>query len=395
MAIPEIIAQAKQTDIADLVSRYVSLEKVAGDEWQGPCPQCGGDDRLHCTSEWWFCRQCHPKRGDAIDFLRHATGCNFQEATEKLTNQPWPERKAHVQQPKAQRPDNRTEEWFESAANLMRLHQRDLPGSEGAAYLRHRGLSPDTWAAFGLGFTPSAKYPDSSAGLPAIAIPWYRGGKLTAIRYRFLNPPSKQKITSLPGSKFGGALFGGQSIPEWVHMPLDGDRRGAEQHCTLVLCEGEINAMSIWQVSRDTNLHVMSLGSETARLSDGAIAVAQRYGRVIIWMDREELARKLVDQLPGSTGIPSPNGKDANELLQEMKLGTFITHQRWESARTESEKWRLIFDLWDAANEGAGLEASTAAAYAKLCDHMGRMNDLVERSPDTWVTAQRLLVEKG
>lgn len=394
MAIPEIIAEAKRIDVADLVGRYVSLTKVSGNEFEGPCPKCGGDDRLHCSTDWWFCRQCHDKRGDAIDFMRHATGCTFQEATEKLTNQPWPERKAHVQQPKAQRPDDRSEEWFESAAKLMRLHQRDLPGSEGASYLRGRGLSPDTWSAFGLGFTPNAKYPGATAGSPAIAMPWVRGGKLTAIRYRFLNPTGKHKLTSLTGSKFGGALFGGQAIPAWVHMPLQSDYRGAERHCTLVLCEGELNAMSIWQVSRDTNLHVMSLGSETARLSDGAIAVAKRYGRVIIWMDREELARELMGQVGNAHACYSPDGKDANDLLQMGILGKFLVEQRWLSTRSDHEQWQLIFDLWDAANEGAGLEGGTAAAYAKLCDRMGRMNDLVERG-GVWVTAQRLQREKA
>jgi len=389
MSIQEIVAEAKRINVADLVSRYVSVNRVASGEWEGPCPQCGGDDRLHCAEDWWFCRQCHPKRGDAIDFLRHATGCTFQEATEKLTNQPWPERKPHVNQPKAQRPDDRQADWFEDAAALMRQHQIALPGSEGATYLRERGLHSDTWAAFGLGFAPYAKYRDAEGTYPAIAIPWVRGGKITAIRYRFLKPPSKQKLTSLPGSKFGGVLFGGQALPEWVQMAPDEGRKGAEQHCTLVLCEGEINAMSIWQVARDTNLHVMSLGSETARLSDGAMSFAKRYGRVIIWMDREELAAQLVEQISGSLGVASPGGQDANDLLQKGTLGKFLVARRWEAARTESEQWRLIFDLWDAANEGVGLDSSTAQAYAKLCEAKGRMNDLVERESGVWVSATK------
>ena len=31
-----------------------------------PCPNCGGTDRLHVTEGWAFCRECHPKRMDAI-----------------------------------------------------------------------------------------------------------------------------------------------------------------------------------------------------------------------------------------------------------------------------------------------------------------------------------------
>lgn len=393
MAIPEIIAQAKQIDVADLVGRYISLDRASGNEWQGPCPKCGGDDRLHCTDEWWFCRQCHPKRGDAIDFLRHATGCTFQEATEKLTNQQWPERKPHVNHPKAQRVDERAETWFEDAARLMRHHQVALPGSEGAEYLRGRGLQPSTWAAFGLGFAPAIKNPETEMMMPAIAIPWYRGGKLTAIRYRFLKPPTKRKITSLPGSKFGGVLFGGQALPEWVTSSLPYVERGCEHWCALVLCEGEINAMSIWQVAHDTHLHVMSMGSESGHLSEGAIEFAKRYGQVIVWMDKTDLAKQLMGQIPGAFGFGSPNGKDANDLLQSGTLGGQLVALRWQAAKTDEQRSQLIYDLWDSANEGEGLESGTAAAYRKLCEHVGRAFDLVESDPGVWVTNRRAVMD--
>lgn len=381
MAIPEIIAQAKQIDVADYISRYTPLEKTSSHEWQGPCPKCGGNDRLHAKADGWFCRQCHPIHNvhgwhDAVDFLQWLEGCTFQEATERLTNQPWPERKPHVNQPKAQRVDDRPEAWFEGAASLLRNHQLKLPGSEGATYLSGRSLQPATWAAFGLGF--AAEY-------PAIAMPWYRGGKITAIRYRLLNPASKQKIVSLPNSKFSQVLFGSQALPDWVlASPIDG-RKGCERYCTLVLCEGEINAMSIWQVAHDTNLHVLSMGSESSKLSAGAVEFAKRYGRVIIWMDRAELAKQLMEQVTGSYGFSSPGGKDANDLLQGGTLGGQLVALRWQAATSDDERSRLFYDLWDSANEGDGLDASTAAAFKKLCEHRGRDFDLVEVEAGRWL----------
>lgn len=384
MAIQEIIAQAKQINVSDLISRYVALEKASSHEWQGGCPKCGGSDRLHCSEEWWFCRQCHVKRGDAIDFMRWMDGSTFKEATEKLTNQPWPERKPHINQPKVQRMDDREEAWFDNAAKALKLHQLKLPGSEGVDYLRGRGLQPATWAAFGLGF--AAEY-------PAIAMPWYRGGKITAIRYRLLNPHGKQKIKSLPGSKFGSVLFGAQALPDWVYeglqQPIEG-YRGVDQHCTLVLCEGEINAMSIWQVAHGSNLHVMSVGSETEHLSAGAIAFAQRYGQVIIWMDKEEKVKKVMPQVLGAFGFSSPQGKDANDLLQAGNLGGQLVALRWQAARTDDERHRLFWDIWDNANEG-GIDASTMAAFCKLCPYMGREMVLIESEPGVWVTAQRAM----
>lgn len=398
MAIPEIIAQARQIDVADLVSRYVALEKVTAHEWQGPCPKCGGNDRLHAKKDGWFCRQCKPidaKHGwhDAVDFMRFVSGCTFQEATERLTNQPWPERKKpSPHQQRGHKMDERTADWFDNAAKLMAQHQLALPDSEGAEYLQKRGLTPATWEVFGLGYAPTIKNPETNTLMPAIAMPWYRGGKLTAIRYRFLKPAGKRKITSLPDSRFGGVLFGGQGLPEWIHPQLEPDTKGLEQFCTLVLCEGEINAMSIWQVAFETRVHVMSVGSETGQLSAGAVAFAARYGRVIIWMDKEELAKKLVAQLPNSFGFSSPNGKDANDLLQAGTLGGQLVALRWQAAKTDEQRQQLIYDLWDGANEGEGLETGTAMAYQRICEHTGRSSDLIESETGKWITSQRVLV---
>lgn len=389
MDIKNIVDQAKQIDIADLISRYTPLEKVSGHEYQGPCPKCGGSDRLHCTAEWWFCRQCHTKRGDAIDFMQFVAGGTFQEATERLTNQVWPERKKPViTRNNPARPDDRDESWFLQAAALLKNYQLKLPGSEGATYLRGRSLTPATWAAFRLGYTPNY------SGYPCIAIPWYRGGKVTAIHYRYLNPPGKQKIISLKGSKTTGALFGSQALPDWVSASQDVNYRGMEQHCTLVICEGEINAMSIWQVAHGTNLHVMSMGSESGKLSAGAIEFAKRYGQVIIWMDKDERVTDVMDQVPGAYGFASPSGNDANDMLKAGKLGGELTVLRWKAARSDDELSRLMWDLWDAANEDDGLDTSTAMAFKKLCEYLGREFVFVEGEPDRWFTGRRVATLK-
>lgn len=373
MLVQDIIEQAKQINVTDLISRYVSLNRASSHEWQGGCPKCGGDDRLHCTAEWWFCRQCHTKRGDAIEFVRWLDGSTFQAAMEKLTNQPWPERKNLVTtRNNSPRPDEREESWFEDAAALMKQHQSallDYP-NRGDDYLRSRGLERATWEAFGLGYHPAALNRDTHEEMPAIAMPWFRGGQLTAIRYRFLNPTGKQKITSIAGSRFSNVLFGGQALPEWVAMPPAQGERGSERFCTLLICEGEINAMSIWQVAHSSNVHVVSVGSETSRLSPGALALAKRYGKVIIWMDKVELVKHLVGELPGTFGYSSPEGQDANDLLRQGKLGGILTALRWDITRSDEERRRLYYDLWDARQRGE-LDESTTAAFEKIARHMG------------------------
>ena len=79
------------------------------------------------------------------------------------------------------------------------------------------------------------------------------------------------------GRYFSGLLFGGQAQP-LLHKAR-----------TLLITEGEINAMSIWQVAHESRLDVLSVGSESARLTPAMLQIAQQYGQVLIWADRAEV----------------------------------------------------------------------------------------------------------
>ena len=336
----DLIARAKLANVTELVAARVKLRKASSHEWEGPCPKCGGADRLHATADWWFCRQCHTKRGDAIDWLRFADGLSFPAAVERLTGERLPDRNAQRQQPQPKTEPAQSPDWLPEAQRELENAQAALwsdDDTRGAEYLADRGLMGLTWQAFGLGYG-FAMNRDTGAEQPAIAMPWYRGSRLTAIRWRFLAPSGKQKITSRPGSRFGGQLFGGQAMPSWVRLPVPPDTKPCEALCTLVLCEGEINAMSIWQVAYDTRVHVLSLGSESAHLPDGAVKLASRYGRVIIWMDKPELAKRLMAQVPGAFGIASPGGRDANDLLQAGHLLDLLSDVRRQACRTDEER---------------------------------------------------------
>ncbi len=68
----EEIDQAKRVDLVSLAQEVTTLRRVSRrGEWEGPCPRCGGSKRFHVHADgWFFCRHCHPRRGDAIDFVR-------------------------------------------------------------------------------------------------------------------------------------------------------------------------------------------------------------------------------------------------------------------------------------------------------------------------------------
>jgi len=87
----DIAALKQRINLADLIGRDTPLIRIAGTrggEWAGPCPFCGGQDRLHVQPAYgggrWFCRQCAPRGGDAIDYLCRRERLTFHEAVSRL-----------------------------------------------------------------------------------------------------------------------------------------------------------------------------------------------------------------------------------------------------------------------------------------------------------------------
>lgn len=384
---------AQAADLLALAGRHTQLKKNAHHDWCGPCPRCGGKDRFHVfqnriTKRWSFlCYQCHGRPGDAIEFVRWLHGADFVEAVQQLAGAPQARR---IEPP----PPAVNLSWTQRVRRLV-VDAQDLlwsdEGEAARAYLERRGLEPHTCLAFGLGYRPDAPVPgtDGKRRAPAIVMPWTAGrvvlpppstGKVTAVRYRFLEPQDGAKITAEGGSRFAGRLYGGQVLP-----------RVAERLRTLVLVEGEINCMSIWQCAGspermfDWRLDVLSLGSESAKLSPAAVAAIGEYGKVLVWADRGEVARELAQTLPNAHPIRSPGGKDANDLLQEGLLAGFLAEALADAARNEWELEGLLWTLWDAARSPYGLDGATATVCRWLAERLGKQATLVEAEPNRWI----------
>lgn len=391
--------QAKRVDLFALAERYTTLK--AGElERAGPCPACGGDDRLHVGeytdgTYWFFCRQCHAKRGDTIEFLRwRQPGLTFPDAVQQLTGGALLPAPARQQQPAQRQPaKQQPAEWRSKAERVVvAAHERlwTPAGEPGRVYLESRALEPHTWQAFGLGFVPDAPLPGTKGQqrAAAIVLPWRAAGNLVAVRYRFLEAQHytdlegsgrTEKLVAESGSQFAGRLFGGQAMPE-----------GHQRQGWLLICEGEINAMSCWQVAKESGLDVLSLGSESAKLSPAAVAFAGRYGQVLCWADRAEVAQSLMQTLPGAYGLRSPGGQDANDLLRSGHLGGFLALAREDAAGGVGELERLLWALRDAAATLEGLDTSTAKVTMSLAAKLGKGVDLVEPEPGRWILREQL-----
>jgi DNA primase len=382
-------AAVKQNiDLRELAGRYTTLHRESVREMAGPCPKCGGDDRFHVTETSFMCRQCHAQWGDAIEFVRWVDGVGFKEALNKLggstVHGTLPARSTGFMEPEetdTSRPP--LPAWAEKATHLVNsAHERlfSSAGQPGADYLLNRGLEPHTWHRFHLGYREDAPLPGTWNSntkqfaypcQPAIVTPWHNEvGQVKAVRYRFLQShgyndangqPRRQKQCAAYGSHFAGQFYG------WPGL-----LGGAERLMTLLICEGELNALSCWQAQHDAHLDVLSLGSESQRLTPDMIAWAQQYRRVIVWADKNNIAWELKQQLPGAYAVRSPNGQDANDLLRTGKLGAHLAGVRFKAATTDNEREGLLWDLCDAVWLSSGVDIGTVESIEYIANLLGK-----------------------
>ncbi len=302
-------------DLRTLAAPLTTLRRESSTELAGPCPLCGGRDRFHVASTFFFCRSCYPLENgqphDAIALMRWLHRCSFREAVEMLDgsalqpakNAPPP---ATDDGPRQTRPEP---DWILRQTAAMASYQEALWADENPvrSYLLDRALTPDTCIMYGLGYNA-----DAHRRGPALAIPWYRAGELFAIHYRFLDG-GDPRLMFASGSHARGLLWGKHAFRP--------DGR------TLVIVEGEINAMSIRQVAKNARVDVLSLGGESNAITPAAAAFARSYPACIVWLDREDKAREKAAQCGGaalwSVSVEHEGRAikcDANELLQRCAL---------------------------------------------------------------------------
>ena len=305
----------------------VQLRK-AGAYHVGACPFCGGVDRFTVKhtpqGDKWHCRNCgDDKYHDVIEFIMRRDGIGFIEACRlsgaELYRAGEITTKIQPAQPKApQVPDEATQARMIGAMDKASERLLTPAGSAVQQYLTARGITLGSWYAWHLG---AANVYDPKAGRkrPALSIPWYyidaQREVITAIKYRFIDEdPNGLRYTSAPGSI--PVLYG-----LWDAQKTDK---------TLLLVEGEINALSLWQC-RPQDTTVLSIGSDSGGREDVLQTLANLYQYVFIWCDDPARTAKYKAMITKpAKGLQSPiiEGRkiDANNLLQAGKLCDFIRH---------------------------------------------------------------------
>lgn len=319
----------------------VELRRVSrreGGEYAGPCPFCGGEDRFHVQpyreqGGRWFCRQCTGEPSlsgwkDLFDFVMRKERCSFGQAVgwlerrnysaPRVTSMAMAKRKSKPPPLHWSQPD-----WQRAAKRLVQQGMNRLlwecSGLAGRRYLHRRGIDAQSSEAWRLGVA-NVWHPKHQRTLDAILLPWLDGENTSAVQYRFIDP-------SLTKAERFGQKAGGQRL-------LFGLQRLAAQP-TLLLVEGELNAVSLWQSCRDLGVDVLSWGPQGNLLwppvTQLAMQVMQPYQQVLLWADEVEMVHKLHTHLrhkgvtlPTILTTASPLGRDANDLLLRGELRDYV-----------------------------------------------------------------------
>lgn len=249
----QAIQTAKQMSILSVVGHAVQLHKHAqtqlgGQEYCGPCPRCGGEDRFVVAtgSNKWMCRHCTGagRWEDPISLYAfitwgdiRPTGESFKRAVEEMTSGTRQFTVAAINH------KTREEVTAERASVLAQFTQDELwaelhrrMGADQRAWWRARGI-PDDWQdRWHLGYTSDRifKYREELFHSPAYAIPYFApaeqgGQKPVNLQFRLtqpINPDDKYRWMG----KLGSSAY-------CCYPDLQTDE--------VFVCEGAIKAMNL------------------------------------------------------------------------------------------------------------------------------------------------------
>jgi DNA primase len=315
-----------RVDLLELIERDTELRKEAstrGGEYAGPCPFCGGHDRLRVQPEQgiWWCRSCSDGEQwqDAIAYIQKRDNSTFIEACRALEAGAGRSTSEPSVRPRSPAPPTDSEEPSSTwrTVGLVFLGQCEdalwASGGEAArAYLHGRGLSDDTVRAWRLGFNGRDGWDSPSEwGLTSldnrkvwrprgIVLPWFVDGDLWQL-----------KVRRAEGDPRYAAVRGGHPLIFGSHT-LEG-RQAA------VLTEGEFDAMLVHQEAGDL-VGTATLGSASKGLGDAALSCLLPVGRLLAAYDMDKEgdsgAQRLAAMSARVRRVRVPVGKDVTELWQ-------------------------------------------------------------------------------
>ena len=335
-----------RTPLAAIIGRRVKLAR-SGRNWKGCCPfHNEKSPSFYVYEDGYHCFGCGA-HGDAVSFVMQSQGLQFREAVETLASE------AGLDVPKASPEAAVVEQRRTGLQQVMEIvasrYQHRLGQPEGAralASLRGRGLSDETIASFGLGWSGETR------------------GQLAAAVARYdVTPAQLLEVGLLRESEDGRAPY--DLFFNRVMFPIR-DRQGRiVSFGGRILGDGQpkyVNGPETALFSKRRNLYALDRARVAARQGQ-VVAVVEGYMDVIALHQA------------GFTGAVAP-------------LGTALTEEQL------GELWRispapvLCFD-GDAAGQRAALRAAEIALPSLTPERSLRLARLpVGEDPDSLVRKQ-------
>ena len=256
-----------RTPLPGLIGRRTRLTK-AGRQWKGCCPfHNERSPSFYVYDEHFHCFGCGA-HGDAFAYVMRAEGASFMEAVERLAAEagldvpkPTPEARAREQRAKD------LHGVLEAAQGSFARRLRTAEGAEALAYLKGRGLSEETIARFGLGWSGAGRgallAELKEEGVEArqmveAGLMQDRGeGRLTDLFFNRVMFPIRDRRGRLVS--FGGRILG-DGQPKYVNGPetplfskrrnlyaLDLAREAAFRGAPLLVVEGYMDVIALHQ----------------------------------------------------------------------------------------------------------------------------------------------------
>ena len=312
-----------------------SPKKKTSNEYGGPCPFCGGNDRFIVFAEEnkYWCRQCGAK-GDAIQYLREFRKMNFPEAAElvgkpiaenhqKATSRPGTSScLAPTRPPKKEQPV----EWSERAKKLVAYGKKQLAEHpEVQEWLRlERGITLETAERFSLGWNPKDQWREKAE--------WgvEEDGKKMFFPSGLIIPLEKAvKIRrDNPGEYKGKPNKRYYLVKDSTAEPLI---IGEPYETTAIIVESELDAILLSQeIKRKT--FIVALGSCSNRPDEALIQNLEHCPVVLVALDTDDAGGKhakwWLENVSNThrTLTPQSYGKDLTEsFLNGLDLNEWLS----------------------------------------------------------------------
>ena len=274
------------------------LQKKTENEYAGPCPWCGGDDRfiVRIDENRFFCRGCK-RKGDEITFLMDFKGMKYVKACKYLGIQPkaatgrYSIPQGHKWHPKPVKPmpcdlwQKQTRLLIDRSMNMLRQNKTALDWLKS-----ERGLTDETIKAASLGWNHSDVWRErsefgldtvinSKTGKPkkvwvpaGLIIPYIIDDKVIRVRIRQSDPGAGDRYILLPGSDMRPMVWG-------------------ENQKIICIVESELDGILINQLAGDL-VGIIAIGTAQARPDDSLDRILKSTGLILNSLDNDEAGAK-------------------------------------------------------------------------------------------------------